>query len=165
MHKDRRTATEDPPWILMGNFNHISSHQTPPLILMSLQITNICSVSIGALCLICENITVNHIIKIQSKGLNGDLKPEHKKTTDWTTVGRTTDIDSLALTIYSRLSLSRIPRDSPKHFEISVPRNIRVAIVGKTKNRTTTFNKSICNLTPEVRDILKILWKRGEITP
>ena len=30
-------------------------------------------------------------------------------------------------------------------------------------NRTATFNKCICNLTPEVRDILKILWKRGEI--
>ena len=32
-------------------------------------------------------------------------------------------------------------------------------------NRTTLFNKWICNLTPEVRDILKILWKRGEIAP
>ena len=32
-------------------------------------------------------------------------------------------------------------------------------------NRTTTFNKCVCNLTPEVRDILKILWKRGEIAP
>ena len=31
--------------------------------------------------------------------------------------------------------------------------------------RTTTFNKYICNWTLEVRDILKILWKRGEITP
>ena len=30
---------------------------------------------------------------------------------------------------------------------------------------TTTFNKWIFNLTPEVRDILKILWKRGEIAP
>ena len=29
--------------------------------------------------------------------------------------------------------------------------------------RTTTFNKYICNWTLEVRDILKILWKRGEI--
>ena len=34
-------------------------------------------------------------------------------------------------------------------------------------NQTTTFNKWVCNLTPEVRDtcILKILWKTGEITP
>ena len=31
--------------------------------------------------------------------------------------------------------------------------------------RTTTFNKYICNWTHEVRDILKILWKRGEISP
>ena len=66
---------------------------------------------------------------------------------------------------YSRLSLSRIPRDFLKHFEISIPRNIRVAEVRKTINWTTTFNKWICTLTPEVRDILKILWKRGEIAP
>ena len=32
-------------------------------------------------------------------------------------------------------------------------------------NRKATFNKCICNLTPEVTDILKILWKRGEIAP
>ena len=32
-------------------------------------------------------------------------------------------------------------------------------------NRTATFNKCVCTLTPEVRDILKILWKRGEIAP
>ena len=29
--------------------------------------------------------------------------------------------------------------------------------------RTTTFHKRLCNLTPEVRDILKILLKREEI--
>ena len=29
--------------------------------------------------------------------------------------------------VYSRLSLSRIPRDSLKYFEISVPRHIRIA--------------------------------------
>ena len=32
-------------------------------------------------------------------------------------------------------------------------------------NRTTIFYKCICNLTPEIRDTLKILWKRGEIAP
>ena len=31
--------------------------------------------------------------------------------------------------------------------------------------RSTTFNKYICNWTLEVRDMLKILWKRGEIAP
>ena len=31
--------------------------------------------------------------------------------------------------------------------------------------RTTTFNKYICNWSLEVRDILKIMWKRGEIAP
>ena len=55
--------------------------------------------------------------------------------------------------IYSRLSLSRIPRDSLKHFERSIPRHIRVEKVRKTINWTTTFNKWICNLTPEVRNI------------
>ena len=31
--------------------------------------------------------------------------------------------------------------------------------------RTNTFNKCICNLTPEVRDVLKTLWRRWEIAP
>ena len=31
--------------------------------------------------------------------------------------------------------------------------------------RLTTFNKYMCNWTLEVRDILKILWKRGDIAP
>ena len=31
--------------------------------------------------------------------------------------------------------------------------------------RLTTFNKYMCNWTLEVRDVLKILWKRGEIAP
>ena len=31
--------------------------------------------------------------------------------------------------------------------------------------RATTFNKFICNCTLDVRDISKILWKRGEIAP
>ena len=52
-----------------------------------------------------------------------------------------------------------------KHFEISVARYIRVAELRKTTDRTKTFNKWICNLPPEVTDILKILWKRGEIAP
>ena len=29
----------------------------------------------------------------------------------------------------------------------------------------TTFNKYMCNWTLKVRDILKILWERGEIAP
>ena len=41
------------------------------------------------------------------------------------------------LSKYSRLSSSRIPRDSLKHFEISVPRHIRVERVRKTINWTT----------------------------
>ena len=64
--------------------------------------------------------------------------------------------------ISSRLSLSRIPRDSLEYFEISVLRHIRFAELRKKKLiRLTTFNKYICNWTIEVSDILKILWKRG----
>ena len=31
--------------------------------------------------------------------------------------------------------------------------------------RTTTFNKYVCNWTLEFRNILKIMWKRGAISP
>ena len=42
---------------------------------------------------------------------------------------------NIAYTVkYSRLSLSRIPRDSLKRFELSVPRHISVAEVRKTIN-------------------------------
>ena len=51
-----------------------------------------------------------------------------------------------------------------KYFEISTPRHINFAELRKI-NQTITFHKRICNLTPEVRDILKILWKREEIAP
>ena len=68
--------------------------------------------------------------------------------------------------IYSRLSLSRSPRESLKYFKISVPRhNYQICRIEEKINQTTIFHKWICNLTPEVRDILKILWKRGEIAP
>ena len=62
---------------------------------------------------------------------------------------------------YSRLSLSRIPRDTLKYFEISVLRHIRFAELRKKLIRLTTFNKYMCNWALEVRDILKILWKRA----
>ena len=64
---------------------------------------------------------------------------------------------------YSRLSLFRIPRASLKHFEISVPRHSQICRIEEKLIGLTTFNKYMCNLTLEVRDILKILWKRGEI--
>ena len=66
--------------------------------------------------------------------------------------------------IQSTLVISN-SKDSLKYFEKSVPRYIRFAEFSKKINRTTTFNKCVCHLTPEVRDILKILWKRGEIAP
>ena len=48
----------------------------------------------------------------------------------------------------------------------SVPRRIRFAELRKKINRTT-FHKRICNLTPDVKYILKILLKkrRAEISP
>ena len=52
-----------------------------------------------------------------------------------------------------------------KYFEISVSRYIRSAELRKKIIRTTTFNRYICNWTLEVRDILKILLKRGENAP
>ena len=73
--------------------------------------------------------------------------------------------------LYSQLSLSGNPRDYLKYFKIFVPQHIRFAELRKKKkiriiiNRITTFHKRICNLTPDVRDILKILWKRGKIAP
>ena len=42
---------------------------------------------------------------------------------------------------YSRLSLSRTPRDSMKHFEISILRHIRFAELRKTINRTNILNR------------------------
>ena len=65
----------------------------------------------------------------------------------------TPSAEFLFIYIYSRLSLSQIPRDSLKYFEISVPRHIRVERVKKTINWTITFNKWMCNLTPKVRKI------------
>ena len=63
--------------------------------------------------------------------------------------------------IYSRLPLSRSPRDSLEYFENSVLRHIRFAELRKTINRTTTFNQCIWNLTPEdMRYIENIVEKR-----
>ena len=52
-----------------------------------------------------------------------------------------------------------------KHFEISVLRHIRFVELRKTINQTTTFNRMNLKFDSQVRDILKILWKRGEIAP
>ena len=43
--------------------------------------------------------------------------------------------------LYSRLSLSRTPRDSMKHFETSVLRHIGFAELRKLINRTNTLNR------------------------
>ena len=59
------------------------------------------------------------------------------------------------LLFYSRLSLSRSPKDYLKYFEISVPRHLQIE---EKINRTMNIY-----LTPEVRGILKILWKKEQI--
>ena len=72
---------------------------------------------------------------------------------------------------YSRLSLSRIPRDSLKYFEISVVRHIRFAELRNKLIQLTTFNKYMCNWTLKFRYKLKnIVEKRrncslGAISP
>ena len=65
--------------------------------------------------------------------------------------------------MYSRLSLSRSPRDSLKYFEISVPQHIRFAELEKKNKLNNHISQIICNWTPEVLDILKILWKIAEM--
>ena len=62
--------------------------------------------------------------------------------------------------IYSPLLLSRIPRDFLKYFEISVLRTYQICRIEEKLIQLTTFNKYMYNWTLEVRDILKILWKR-----
>ena len=62
---------------------------------------------------------------------------------------------------YSRLSLSRSPRDFLKYW-ISEPRNIWFAEWRKKINRTTTFHKWICNLTPEDLFVLRFY---GPVNP
>ena len=52
-----------------------------------------------------------------------------------------------------------------KHFERSVLWHIRFAELRKTINPTTTFNRMNLSFDSQVRDIWKILWKRGEIAP
>ena len=59
---------------------------------------------------------------------------------------------------YTFVSLSWSPRDSLKYFENSVLRHIRFAELRKTINRTTTLNKWICNLTPEVKRYIEYTW-------
>ena len=57
--------------------------------------------------------------------------------------------------------------------DIDVSRKIQsTLVISKSKgfseilrDQINTFHKRICNLTPENLSILKILWKRGEISP
>ena len=66
---------------------------------------------------------------------------------------------------YSRLSLSQIPKGLSEILRDIRTSTYQICRCEEKIIRTNTFNTFICNLTPEVRDISKILWKRGEIAP
>ena len=51
------------------------------------------------LLLIHKYIKIQNTVRKQSKEFSGDLKSEHKKNTNRTTISTTTDIDSQAPTI------------------------------------------------------------------
>ena len=72
-------------------------------------------------------------------------------------------VDQTLYLKYSWLSLSRSQRDSLKYFEISVPRHIIFAELRKKDKSNNHSSQMNMYLTPENRDILKILWKKGEI--
>ena len=108
----RRTALERSVRKLLGVLNRFYFCEISPLILVQLQITSICSVRIEVLYLICEtsewNTYMYDITMMKpSKWLNGDLKPENKKTINRASIGSSTDIDSQTPTIWNRLRGSR----------------------------------------------------------
>ena len=63
-------------------------------------------------------------------------------------------------TIQSTLVISNSKGLSKRDIRIST---YQICRIEETLIRLTTFNKYMCNWTLEIRDILKILWKRGEI--
>ena len=74
------------------------------------------------------------------------------------------DMTLLQYEVQSNLVISNFKRLSERL------RDIRISTYQICRNedkiiRLTTFNKYMCNWTLEVRYILKILWKRGEIAP
>ena len=73
-------------------------------------------------------------------------------------------LDAISSEIQSTLVISKSKGLS------AILRDIRTSTyqicrIEEKRIRLTTFNKYMSNVTPEVRDILKILWKRGEIAP
>ena len=70
----------------------------------------------------------------------------------------------LHVTAHKVDSLYLSPTDSLKYFEISIPRHIRFAEFRKNKSNNYISQMNI-QFDSWSRDILKILWKRGEIAP
>ena len=72
---------------------------------------------------------------------------------------------SFIMYFYSRLSLSRSPTDSLKCFENIRTSTYQICSFEGKKNKIEHIISQICNFTPVVREILKILLKRVEIAP
>ena len=70
-----------------------------------------------------------------------------------------------AMRVQSTLDISNSKGLSEILRDIRTSTNQICRIEEKILIRLTTFNKYICKWILEVRDILKILWKRGEIAP
>ena len=84
--------------------------------------------------------------------------------TRWGSNPQPPDHPYIIVPIYSQFSLSQ----SKGLSEILVDFRTSTYQICRTEEkiiRMTTFNIYECNLTPEVRDTLKILWIRGEIAP
>ena len=93
----RRTATEEPPW---------NGHSSLSLTPMQFQITDIYSAQKGASLSSVKDYSRNmhtykhaYTMMKQSKELNGELKLEHKKITNRTSMGPTKDINRQTPTI------------------------------------------------------------------
>ena len=93
---NRRTTFERSVGKLLGDLNQFYPLETSPLVLTPVQITNICPVRIGALYLIYETSPWNTYnrkpYEEKSKVFTGDMKPEHKRTTNRTTISPTTKV-------------------------------------------------------------------------
>ena len=105
-HKER-TESEKPSWNGQyenycggGGLNQIYSRETSPLILLQPLVTNIFSVRMRSCTSSVKHHSETHIFKYtvikHSQWANTDLKPEHKKTKNKTTISPTANNNSQA---------------------------------------------------------------------
>ena len=91
------------------------------------------------------------VFRVTRPYLNSLVKPRNSFQVFW-------DYIQSTLVISNSKGLSEILRDTRSS-------TYQVCRIEGKKIWLTTFNKVIGNWTFEVRDILKILWKKGEIAP